>query len=495
MASQLFIFMQSLALCAASWVCWKMIRRFLKSPLDNIPGPIAKSWWSGTFPQVFNVNAWDFHKEMAEMYGSVIKIKSFFGENQLYVFDPFICPFQDQSIFQQSAGSLAGAKVIFGPSILATVVCDPHRKQRKMLNPAFSIKHLREMTPTFYNVVHKVSYLSFYHRSAISYWLSKSFEMPLLTALELIGQSGLGYSFDSLQEDSVPHPYTISTKKLMYIGIPRFIVNLIPSQPIRELREIVDILHNTSVEILQSKKKALEEGDEAVSRQIGQGKDILSILMRANMEASNEDVLSQEELLAQMSSLTFAAMDTTSSALSRILYLLSTNQEAQERLRQEIRTAKKEYGPDLDYDTLSSLPYLDAICRETLRLHAPVPFITKTRCTPLSKPIMGMDGKEIHEVFVPSNTNVVVGIMAANRNTDIWGPDAYEWKPSRWLEPLPETVATAHLPGVYSHLGFKFSQLEMKVVLSDLIDSFKFSPTDKEIFWQMSSIAHLRWRI
>jgi cytochrome P450 len=65
---------------------------------------------------------------------------------------------------------------------------------------------------------------------------------------------------------------------------------------------------------------------------------------------------------------------------------------------------------------------------------------------------MGMDGKEIHEVFVPSNTNVVVGIMAANRNTDIWGPDAYEWKPSRWLEPLPETVATAHLPGVYSHL-------------------------------------------
>ncbi len=31
-----------------------------------------------------------------------------------------------------------------------------HRKQRKMLNPVFSVKHLREMTPLFYNVIHKV---------------------------------------------------------------------------------------------------------------------------------------------------------------------------------------------------------------------------------------------------------------------------------------------------------------------------------------------------
>lgn len=60
-------------------------------------------------------------------------------------------------------------------------------------------------------------------------------------------------------------------------------------------------------------------------------------------------------------------MDTTSNALSRILYLLSINQNAQNKLRKEIQEAK-EGGTVLSYDELIALPYLDAICRETLRL-------------------------------------------------------------------------------------------------------------------------------
>lgn len=62
-------------------------------------------------------------------------------------------------------------------------------------------------------------------------------------------------------------------------------------------------------------------------------------------------------------------MDTTSNALSRILHLLSTHPEVQDRLRQEIHEARNNYGDeDLPYDKLVLLPYLDAICRETLRL-------------------------------------------------------------------------------------------------------------------------------
>lgn len=68
------------------------------------------------------------------------------------------------------------------------------------------------------------------------------------------------------------------------------------------------------------------------------------------------------------STLTFAAMDTTSAALSRILFLLAHHQDVQDKLRQEIREARKEHGGDLAYDQLVALPYLDAICRETLRL-------------------------------------------------------------------------------------------------------------------------------
>ena len=63
----------------------------------------------------------------------------------------------------------------------------------------------------------------------------------------------------------------------------------------------------------------------------------------------------------------FAAMDTTSNALSMILSLLAEHPEIQDKLRKEILEASK--GEDLDYDSLVSLPYLDAVCRETLRLY------------------------------------------------------------------------------------------------------------------------------
>ena len=63
-----------------------------------------------------------------------------------------------------------------------------------------------------------------------------------------------------------------------------------------------------------------------------------------------------------------AGVDTTSNALSRILHNLCQRQDAQDKLRAEIRAAMEQYGPEIPYDELSALPYLDAVCRETLRL-------------------------------------------------------------------------------------------------------------------------------
>ena len=62
------------------------------------------------------------------------------------------------------------------------------------------------------------------------------------------------------------------------IGTPkfrRFIIDILPWKNLHDVRDIVDLLHNTSVEIFEARKKALEEGDET---QIGQGKDIMSTL-------------------------------------------------------------------------------------------------------------------------------------------------------------------------------------------------------------------------
>lgn len=60
-------------------------------------------------------------------------------------------------------------------------------------------------------------------------------------------------------------------------------------------------------------------------------------------------------------------MDTTSGALARILQLLAEHPDAQAKLRAEVSAARA--GKDhISYDELVDLPYLDAICRETLRL-------------------------------------------------------------------------------------------------------------------------------
>ena len=64
----------------------------------------------------------------------------------------------------------------------------------------------------------------------------------------------------------------------------------------------------------------------------------------------------------------FAGVDTTSNALSRILHLLCMNQDVQAKLRAEIRETQEQYGKEIPYDELCALPYLDAVCRETLRL-------------------------------------------------------------------------------------------------------------------------------
>lgn len=62
-----------------------------------------------------------------------------------------------------------------------------------------------------------------------------------------------------------------------------------------------------------------------------------------------------------------AAMDTVSSTIGRILWILAKHSSDQLRLRNELADAQRTYGA-FKYDNLTSLPFLDAIYRETLRL-------------------------------------------------------------------------------------------------------------------------------
>ncbi|KAJ7158842.1 cytochrome P450 [Mycena filopes] len=504
---QSFIFIPALLL--ARWF-WR--RLSAQRILNTIRGPQSDLIWSPY--------GWDFHHELGEKYGGVVKFSALLGEKQLYVFDPKALHqimVKDQHIFEETDSMIRGTRVSFGEGILSSVG-DQHRRQRKMLNPVFSVAHLRHMVPLFFGVGKRLQAVleSKVQKGPQELWMSRC-------ALELVGQAGLGHSFDPLLDDTIP-PYILSIKSFgitmhrmtfaaQYIlpwasqigsaKFRRFIVDIVPWKDLHTGRDILDMMYDHAVQIYNAKKAALERGDEAVSQQISQGKDIISILMKDNDNASSTDRLSEIEILGQLNTLVFAATDTTSSALSRTLHILAQYPDVQEKLRQEIRSVQKD-GVDPSYDKLVSMEYLDAVCRETLRLYPPVSFLQrvarKDAILTTSAPITTVDGSVVTEIPIPAETNIMVSILASNRNPAVWGADALEWKPERWLSPLPQSVADAHIPGIYANLmtfngggraciGFKFSQLEMKVVLCLLVERFKFSLSDKSITWQMSAIA------
>jgi cytochrome P450 len=85
--------------------------------------------------------------------------------------------------------------------------------------------------------------------------------------------------------------------------------------------------------------------------------------------------------------------------MSWALYALSQNKEAQTRLREEISNISSE-NPTMD--DLNGLSYLDAVVRETLRLHPPLPSVlrdaAKDDCIPLSKPFTDKKGIVRNEI-------------------------------------------------------------------------------------------------
>jgi hypothetical protein len=70
----------------------------------------------------------------------------------------------------------------------------------------------------------------------------------------------------------------------------------------------------------------------------------------------------------------------------------------------------------------------------------------------LTYPIQTTSGTPTSEVFVPTGTLVIMGLLETNSDPRIWGPDAREWKPERWLKPLPQSVKDVKMPGVYSDM-------------------------------------------
>ena len=58
----------------------------------------------------------------------------------------------------------------------------------------------------------------------------------------------------------------------------RWLVNLIPHEGAQKMKHIVDTMYDRSKEIYEEKKALIESGDDAVLHQVGEGRDVMSIL-------------------------------------------------------------------------------------------------------------------------------------------------------------------------------------------------------------------------
>ncbi|KAF8656004.1 hypothetical protein AX16_002824 [Volvariella volvacea WC 439] len=385
-------------------VRWLLRKYFYRSPFQGIPGPEPQSWFKGNLGQLFNAKGLPFHQSLVDDYGGMVKVYGFFGDEQLYISDPRALQHivsKDQDAFEETAVFAETNRVIFGPGLVGSVG-EQHKRQRKLVSPIFALNHLKKLMPTFYDIAEKasspvmereiISAPQSAHASKPHAVLDMSERMSRV-ALESVGRTILGYSFDPL-DSPYNNPYTSAVKELIptlfslslvrqfapflvRLGpawFRRKLVELVPHKAVQRVKEMSDVMHLKAVEILEERREQIRQNAEGNE----DARDIISVLLRANERAAYEERLTDLELTGQMTVLIFGAQDTTSSALSRIIYMLAVQQDVQESLRQEIKAALS-IPPSsaetidtekmrLTFDQIMKLPLLEAVLRETLRL-------------------------------------------------------------------------------------------------------------------------------
>ncbi|KZP25071.1 cytochrome P450 monooxygenase pc-3 [Athelia psychrophila] len=165
-----------------------------------------------------------------------------------------------------------------------------------------------------------------------------------------------------------------------------------------------------------------------------------------------------------------AARDTTAATLTFTFYLLACHPEAMTRLRQEVLECVGPIGRPT-YDMVRNMKYLRAVINETLRLFPAIESVNETiwaSSDPTQKP-----------VYIPANTRVLYSALMTHRRTDLWGPDALEFDPDRFLDDRVQKYLTPKpyifVPfnaGPRICLGQQFAYNEVSFVLIRLLQNF-----------------------
>ncbi|KAG8994783.1 hypothetical protein FRB94_009661 [Tulasnella sp. JGI-2019a] len=499
----------ALALLALYVVVDKRVKS-QKDDLGLLPRARGGHWFWGHEKEAWETPNFGFHTRNFEEKGQVYRMKgALFHPDILVLADPGAiahvftkrCYAYSKGIVMRALGERITGRSLFW------VEGDEHKRQHQMLAPIFTHENVKHMSDEINVASNKLIVSLGDHIRDSSDVKSNQGDADLAeinilkwtwkVSLDVIGSVGFGYDFRH-GEDPDGRAIHESWAAMAVLGMtfPGFVAPLVlracpwiadlPVKSIQAQGEIKTTIHRLGRKVIADRKK-LEDGEELNK------KDLLSTLIRLNGDQP------LELLLDQICVFSTAGNETVSEAVNYTLYYLAHHKSAQDRLRQELR----DHSAEPTYEDFQlRLPYLDAVCKEALRLCPPLSHVeriaTEDDIIPLRFPITNpRTGEPMTSFRIRKGQTFLVHSMPISRQKSIWGDDADDFKPHRWLpsgsvhqddgpvSPLPPQSSLpqgwggtlAFSEGPRKCIGERFGLFEYKVILSKLINAFEFLPS------------------
>jgi cytochrome P450 family 110 len=358
----------------------------------------------------------------------------------------------DAKLFEAPGGLNVALELITGSQSVFGLSGERHRRARRLLMPPFHGERMRSYGEVIRSVAEQV--MSDYHPDRAFPARNPMQAISLRVILRAVFGLTDGPRYQELEKrlgtllDRVSSPLSASI-----LFIPSFRQDLGPQSPwgrfIRNRQQIDQLIY---AEITDRRRQTDLQRD-----------DILTLLMEARDEAG--EALSDVELRDELMTLLIAGHETTATALTWALYWIHRLPPVRERLLQELGSLEDNFDPN----AVLKLPYLNAVCSETLRIN-PVALLTFPRVTRSRIDVSG--------VTLEAGTTVAGCIYLAHRRREAF-PDAEQFKPERFID--QHYSPYEFLPfggGVRRCIGMAFAQFEMKLVLGTVLSRFDLALSD-----------------
>ncbi|KAF8266042.1 cytochrome P450 [Lactarius quietus] len=490
-----------LTLFVGSYLLAFLYRRRHGRSLGHLRGPEPSSFWLGNEADIrYQNEVGDCEFKWMREYGSVWRRAGCFGIDHLMLADPKALKHVLHSagyLYPKSVEKAQFHKLMSGKG-LGAAQGRVHHRQRKIMSPAFTTSQVQSFLPLFHRTASKL----------VQKWdeaiAADPSGQPLVNAirwfssatLDIIGEAGFDFQFGSLDNaknplkrnddmlvDTTLYPswYDLIFKETWkYIPGPLLhYARYLPMREYRGFRTWLDHVREFSRGLI---KQSLIRGD---------GRDIMSVLLRANGALSTKNKMPNDEMVDQVATIISTGNDTSAKTLTWYFYAIAKHPEAQARIREEIALVRaRSTGEEFTAADLDSMVYTLATMKESMRLD-PISWINfrtaaQDDILPLSFPITTKSGEQITSIPIKKGTPIDISSAAYNRLPDVWGKDADEWNPERFLDPQRRYKEASSNIGVFGNLmsfstgtrsciAWQFAVFEMQVIILALLENFEFS--------------------